>query len=153
MAELMTDLYRPELVDDSQQSGALIKTSSPTDEVVNGHAVEEVSLSRKEKKKSKKSKKKERLLSIQSPPLNGQEVIFAEESLAVEPVTAAKDQEPLFAVPEELNIQETAMPEEDPVLEVESVHGPSTESPFSGHINGGKFAFSVSGMTLTPYSH
>ncbi|KAF5702083.1 benzoate carboxyl methyltransferase [Fusarium globosum] len=136
MAELATDLYRPELLDNSEQFGDLIQTSSPTDEVVIGHAAEGVPLSKKEKKKKKnKKKEKERLLSIQSPPTNGQEIMFAEEPPPAEPAIVTEDQEPLVAVPEELNIQETAMPEEDPVLEVESVHGPSAESPFTGHIN------------------
>ncbi|KAF4438572.1 hypothetical protein FACUT_4847 [Fusarium acutatum] len=134
MAELATDLYRPELVDDRGQSGDPIKTSSPTDGAVNGHAVEEVSLSKKEKKKSKKSKKKERLLAMQSPYVNGQETIFAEESLVVEPVTAAEDQEPLIAVPDD--IPEASLPDEDPVPAAESAHEPLAESPPPGNING-----------------
>ncbi|RBA14099.1 hypothetical protein FPRO05_02891 [Fusarium proliferatum] len=155
MAELGTYLYRPELVDNSEPSGDLIQTSSPTDEVVNGHAAEGVSLSKKEtKKKKSKKKEKERLLSIQSPPTNGQETIFAEELLAVEPVTVVEDQDPLIAVPEEvavpeeiavleeiavpeeMNFLEAALPESDPVPVTESIHGPSADSSLPGHING-----------------
>ncbi|CVL01408.1 hypothetical protein FPRO04_08874 [Fusarium proliferatum] len=135
MAELADMWSVPELVDDNVESGALVKTLSPTDEVVNGNAAEERFLGKKlKKKKEKKEKKKTK--KEKCPSVNSQDTIFAEEFLAVEPVTATEGQEPLVAVPEELNIQETAMPEEDPVLEVESVHGPSAESPFSGHING-----------------
>ncbi|KAF5537523.1 hypothetical protein FMEXI_9845 [Fusarium mexicanum] len=139
MAELATDLYWPELVEDSGQSGALIKTLSPTDEVVNGHAAEEKSLRKKKKKekKEKKMKKKQSLLSIHSPSANGQETIFAEESLAVAPVTVADDQEPLITVPEEVDILETALPEENSIPEAESGQGPSAEPPLPEHINGG----------------
>lgn len=155
MAELATDLYRPDLVDDNGQSSALVKSLSPTVEVVNGHTTEMRFLGKKLKKKKKKSGKEEKLLSepqpIQFPSVNGQETISGEESLAVEPVTTAEDQEPLFAVPE--NILEAALPEEDPVPEAESAHELLTETPLPGHINGGKLAFSVPGMTLTPYSH
>ncbi|KAK2669231.1 hypothetical protein RAB80_014757 [Fusarium oxysporum f. sp. vasinfectum] len=121
MAELATDLDRPDLVDDNGQSSALVKPLSPTVEP------------------------------IQLRSVNGQETISGEESLAVEPVIATEDQEPLFAVPE--NILEAALPEEDPVQEAESAHELLTETPLPGHINGGKLAFSVPGMTLTPYSH
>ncbi|KAI1028724.1 hypothetical protein LB503_002139 [Fusarium chuoi] len=152
MAELATDMWSPELVDDNVESGALVKTLSPTDEVVNGNAAEERFLGKKlKKKKEKKEKKKTK--KEKCPSVNSQDTIFAEEPLAVEPTTATVDQEPLVAVPEELDILETAVPEADPVLEVESAHGPSSESPLSRHINGCKFAFSVSDMTLTPYSH
>ncbi|KAF4496219.1 hypothetical protein FAGAP_7651 [Fusarium agapanthi] len=141
MTELATGLYWPEPVDGSGQSGALIKTLSPTDEVVNGHAAEEKSLSKKERKekkdkKEKKKKKKQSLLAIQSPSLDFQQTFFAEESLAVEPVTVAEDQNPLIAVPEELDILETVLPEKNPIPEAESVRGPSAESPLPGHING-----------------
>ncbi|SCV38530.1 uncharacterized protein FFB14_06948 [Fusarium fujikuroi] len=138
MAELATDLYMPELVDDNQHSGALIKTSSPMYEVLNGHTAVAVPLSKKDKKKLKKQKEKanERLLSIQSPPANGQETIFAEEPLAVEPVTAAEDQGLLIAVPEQVDFLETTLPEKDPVPEIESIHGPSADSSLPGHING-----------------
>ncbi|KLO95081.1 uncharacterized protein Y057_6672 [Fusarium fujikuroi] len=138
MAELATDLYMPELVDNNQHSGALIKTSSPMYEVLNGHTAVAVPLSKKDKKKLKKQKEKanERLLSIQSPPANGQETIFAEEPLAVEPVTAAEDQGLLIAVPEQVDFLETTLPEKDPVPEIESIHGPSADSSLPGHING-----------------
>ncbi|KLP17926.1 uncharacterized protein FFB20_01390 [Fusarium fujikuroi] len=138
MAELATDLYMPELVDDNQHSGALIKTSSPMYEVLNGHTAVAVPLSKKDKKKLKKQKEKanERLLSIQSPPANGQETIFAEEPLAAEPVTAAEDQGLLIAVPEQVDFLETTLPEKDPVPEIESIHGPSADSSLPGHING-----------------
>ncbi|KAF5638098.1 hypothetical protein F52700_4802 [Fusarium sp. NRRL 52700] len=137
MAELATDLYRPELVEDSGQSGALIKTSSPTDEAVNGDTAEEVSLIKKDKKKKSKKKErkeKEKQLAMLSH-LNGQETIFAEESLVVEPVTTAEDQEPLIAVPGD--IPEAVLPDEDPVPAADSAHEPLAESPLPGHINGG----------------
>ncbi|KAF6525193.1 hypothetical protein HZS61_010988 [Fusarium oxysporum f. sp. conglutinans] len=138
MAELATDLDRPDLVDDNGQSSALVKPLSPTVEVVNGHTTEMRFLSKKLKKKKKKSGKEEKLLSepqpIQLRSVNGQETISGEESLAVEPVIATEDQEPLFAVPE--NILEAALPEEDPVQEAESAHELLTETPLPGHING-----------------
>ncbi|KAM0084262.1 hypothetical protein ACKRZS_003479 [Fusarium odoratissimum] len=138
MAEIATALYRSELEDDNGYPSAFSKTLSPTDEVVNGHATEMRFLGKKLNKKKKKSIKKERLLSepqsIQFPSVNGQETIFAEESLAVEPVTTAEVQEPLFAVPE--NNLETALPEEVPVPEAESAHELLTETPLPGHING-----------------
>lgn len=143
MAEIATALYRPELVDDNGHPSAFSKTLSPTDEVVNGHATEMRFLGKKLKKKKKKSIKEERLLSepqsIQFPSVNGQETLFTEESLAIEPVTMAEDQEPLFAVSED--ILEAALPEEDPIPEAESAHEPLAESPLPGHINGGKLAF------------
>ncbi|KNB14653.1 hypothetical protein FOXG_13454 [Fusarium oxysporum f. sp. lycopersici 4287] len=138
MAELATELDRPDLVDDNGQYSALVKPLSPTVEVVNGHTTEMRFLSKKLKKKKKKSGKEEKLLSepqpIQFPSVNGQETISGEESLAVEPVIAAEDQEPLFAVPE--NILEGALPEEDPIPEAESGHELLTETPLPGHING-----------------
>ncbi|EWZ84957.1 hypothetical protein FOWG_11462 [Fusarium oxysporum f. sp. lycopersici MN25] len=138
MAELATGLYRPDLVDDNGESSALVKPLSPMVEVVNGHSTEMRILSKKLKKKKKKSGKEEKLLSepqpIQFPSVNGQETISGEESLAVEPVIAVEDQEPLFAVPE--NILEAALPEEDPVPEAESGHELLTETPLPGHING-----------------
>ncbi|KAF5973622.1 hypothetical protein FBULB1_8195 [Fusarium bulbicola] len=145
MSELATDLCWPEPVEDSGQSGALIKTLSPTDDVVNGHAAEEKSLSKKKKKEKKEKKEKEKkekkkkqsLLSIHSPSANCQETTFAEESLAVAPVTLAEDQEPLITVPEEVDILETALPEENTIPEAESGQGPSPESPLPEHINGG----------------
>lgn len=149
MAELSTDLYRPDLVDESGQSGDLIKTSSPTDEVVNGHAAEGVSLSKKDKKRLRK--RKERLLAMQSPYVNCQATVLAEESLVVEPVTAAEDQEPLIAVPDD--IPEAALPDGDPVPAAESAHKSLTESPPPGHINGGKLALFLPGMTLTLHSY
>ncbi|KAG5796039.1 hypothetical protein H9Q69_004923 [Fusarium xylarioides] len=137
MAELATSLCWPEPVDDNGQNGALVKTLSPTDDVVNRHPAEEVPLSKKDKKKmkKKKEKKKEKLLAMQSPYVNGQETIFAEESLVVEPITAAEDQEPLIAVPDD--IPEAAQPDEEPVSAAESAHEPLAESPPLGHMNGG----------------
>ncbi|PNP78782.1 hypothetical protein FNYG_07924 [Fusarium nygamai] len=132
MAEHATDLYSPELVDESWQSRDLIKTSSPTDEVVNGHAARKVALSKKDKKMMKK-KKKEKLLAMQSPYNNGQATIFAEEPLVVEPVTAAEDQEPLIAVPED--DPEAVPPNEDPVPVAETAHEPLAESPPPGNLN------------------
>ncbi|KAF5560773.1 hypothetical protein FPHYL_6485 [Fusarium phyllophilum] len=133
MAELATDSYKLELGDSRWRSGALIKTFSQTNDVVNGHAAEEVPLSKKDKKKMKK--KKEKLLAMQSPYVNGQEIIFAEESMAAEPVTAAEDQEPLIAVPDD--IPEAALPGEDPVPEAGSAHEPLAQSLVPEHINGG----------------
>ncbi|KAH7259283.1 uncharacterized protein BKA55DRAFT_592049 [Fusarium redolens] len=138
MAELTTDLYRPEIVDGSRQSLAVVETLSPTDELVNGPAPEVKILSKKEKKKKKKRIKEERLLaeSSQTPPpcVNGQKTVFADGSVAVESVTAAYDPEPLPTVSEA--IIEAALPEDDPVPEVESVYEPLSESPLTGHING-----------------
>jgi hypothetical protein len=149
MAEVATSLCWPDPVDDNGQNGALVKTLSPTDEVVNGYAAEAVLASKKDKKK--KRKKKERLLALQSSYVNGQEAIFAEESLVVEPVTAAEDQEPLIAVPEDIPV--AVLPDGDPDPVAETAPEPSAESPPSGHINGGKLASIVHGMTLTPYSY
>ncbi|KYG13684.1 hypothetical protein FVEG_13944 [Fusarium verticillioides 7600] len=132
MAEFATSLCSREPVDNSEQNGALVKTLSPKDEVVNGYAAEAALASKKNKKKLKK--KKERLLALQSPYFNGQEAIFAEESLVVEPVTAAEDQEPLIAVPED--IPEAVLPDGDPDPVAETAHEPSAESPPSGHVNG-----------------
>jgi hypothetical protein len=152
MAELTTDLYRSEIVDGSRQSLAVVETLSPTDELVNGPAPGVKILSKKEKKKKKKRIKEERLLaeSSQTPPpcVNGQKTVFADGSVAVESVTAAYDPEPLPTVSEAFI--EAALPEDDPVPEVESVYEPLSESPLTGHINGGKLAFSFFGMTLTP---
>ncbi|KAF5976083.1 hypothetical protein FCOIX_7337 [Fusarium coicis] len=132
MAEVSTSLCLPEPVDDSEQNGALVKTLSPTDEVVNGYAAEAVLASKKDKKK--KRKKKEKLLALQSSYFNGQEAIFAEESLVVEPVTAADDQEPLIAVPEDIPV--AVLPDGDPDPVAETAPEPSAESPPSGNING-----------------
>ncbi|KAF4953604.1 hypothetical protein FGADI_5940 [Fusarium gaditjirri] len=141
MAEVATGFYRPDLVDENGQPSALV---SPTVEVLNGHTSEMRFLGKKLNKKKKKIAEKERLLrearSTQFPPASGQETIFAEECLAVEPV---EDQEPLVAVPEEVpevavpeEIPEVAVPEDDPVPEAESAHDQLAESPLPGHING-----------------
>ncbi|KAF5639458.1 uncharacterized protein FTJAE_4796 [Fusarium tjaetaba] len=131
MAELATSLCSPEPVDDSEQNGALVNTLSPTNEVVNIPAAGKVFLSKKDKKKKKKIK--EKLLAIQPPYVNGQEAIFAEEPLMIEPVTAAEDQEPLIAAPDD--IPEATLPNEDPVPVAEGAHGPSSDSPHPEHIN------------------
>ncbi|KAF5675087.1 hypothetical protein FCIRC_7560 [Fusarium circinatum] len=132
MAELATDLYEPELVDGSGQSGALIKTFLPTDEVVNGYGAEEKPLSKKEKKKRRK---RQMLLSTQSPSANCQDTFSAEESFAAEPVPVAEDQDSPFVIP--VAIPDETTPVEDPVTEAQSSHEPLAESHVPEHINGG----------------
>ncbi|KAF5694105.1 benzoate carboxyl methyltransferase [Fusarium denticulatum] len=139
MAELGTDLYRPDPMDDNGQNGALVKALSPTDDVVNEHPAEMRFLGKKLNKKKKKSGKEKRLVSepqpIELPPLECQETTFADESLAAEPVTMAKDEELSFDIPEA--IPDDTTPVEDIVPEVQSAHEPLAESPVPDHINGG----------------
>ncbi|KAF5571996.1 hypothetical protein FPANT_13436 [Fusarium pseudoanthophilum] len=138
MAEVATSLCWPEPVDDNGQNGALVKTLSPTDDIVNGHPAEMRFLGKKLNKKKKKGGKEKRLVSepqpIELPPLECQETTFADESLAAEPVTVAKDEEPLFDIPEAIAGDTT--PVEDIVPEVQSAHEPLPESPVPKHING-----------------
>ncbi|KAG9497994.1 hypothetical protein J7337_010870 [Fusarium musae] len=139
MAEVATSLCWPEPVDGNGQDGALVKTLSPTDDVVNGYPAEMRFLGKKlSKKKKKKGGKEKTMVSepqpIESPPLECQETTFADESLAAETVTMAKDEEPLFDIPEA--IQGDTIPAEDIVPEVQSAHEPLPESPVPEHVNG-----------------
>ncbi|KAF5599112.1 hypothetical protein FPCIR_2508 [Fusarium pseudocircinatum] len=138
MAELATDLYRPDPGDDNGQNGALVKSSSPTDDVVNGHPAETRFLGKKLSKKKKKNVKEKRSIGEPQPielaPPNGQELAFTEASSATEPVTVVMDQEPLFTIPEV--IPDEITPLENPVPVAESAHEPLAESPPPEHING-----------------
>ncbi|RBR05979.1 hypothetical protein FVER53590_13944 [Fusarium verticillioides] len=140
MAEVATSLCWPEPVNGNGQDGAPVKNLSPTDDVVNGYPAEMRLLGKKLSKKMKKKKGgKEKTTvcepqPIQSPLLECQETTFADESLAAETVTMAKDEEPLFDIPEA--IQGDTTPVEDIVPEVQSAHEPLPESPVPEHVNG-----------------
>ncbi|KAL9564844.1 hypothetical protein ACKAV7_011296 [Fusarium commune] len=129
------DLYRSAMVAEDRQPSIAVENTSPVEDSVNVSTAEYRPLSKKDRIKMRKKKREERALAeLDAAKLtyaNGQETVYADGSVAVEPVMLSNGQEPEPAGPE-VDI-EVVPPEEEEAPEAECAPEPVHESTPVGH--------------------
>ncbi|EMT67367.1 hypothetical protein NOF04DRAFT_9942 [Fusarium oxysporum II5] len=135
MAESIMDLYRSAMVAEDRQPSIAVENTSPVEDSVNASTAEYRPLNKRDRMKMRKKKREERALAeLDAAKLtyaNGQETVYADGLVAVEPIMVANGQG-LEPAGREADI-EVVPPEEEEAPEAESAPELVHESTLVGH--------------------